>query len=76
MASSISERRTKACRLIRWIPPEDEWHSVNTDGLVCKVFGNASTDAVILGKHDTWIVGFSKYIGCSSAHNSELWGAL
>ncbi|PPS15963.1 hypothetical protein GOBAR_AA04569 [Gossypium barbadense] len=74
LASSIGQRQTKACKLIRWNPPEDEWHKVKTDGAVCGVSGNASAGEVFRDKHGKWTSGFSKYISCCSALNAELWG--
>ncbi|KAH1099078.1 hypothetical protein J1N35_015999 [Gossypium stocksii] len=73
LASSIGQRQTKACKLIRWNPTEDEWHKVKTDGAVCTVSGNASTGGVIRDNHGKWTSGFSKYISCRSALNAELW---
>lgn len=56
----------KTSRLIRWIPPEDGWLKVSTDGTVNKVSGNALAGGLIRNQHGMWIAGFSRNIGCCS----------
>ncbi|KAG8493837.1 hypothetical protein CXB51_011156 [Gossypium anomalum] len=57
------------------------WHNpgpqkVNTNSAVCNGFGNALVGGLIRGKHERWIAGFSKNIGCCSIITAKLWGAL
>ncbi|KAH1065174.1 hypothetical protein J1N35_030161 [Gossypium stocksii] len=76
LASLSRHTSYKICKLIRWILLDDGWLKVNTNAAVCNGFRNALASGLICGKHERYIAGFSKNIGCCSVITTKLWGAL
>ncbi|KAK9036244.1 hypothetical protein V6N11_078252 [Hibiscus sabdariffa] len=57
-----------------WIPPEEGWLKLNTDGARSLVDGSASYGGVLRDHNGKWIHGFNKFIGRCSVVEAELWG--
>ncbi|XP_038711034.1 uncharacterized protein LOC120005476 [Tripterygium wilfordii] len=68
--------RDKAEHFIRWMPSDDSWTKVNTDGALRADVNCATTGGVIRDSDGKWVNGFSVNIGSCSVQNEELWGFL
>ncbi|PPR89311.1 hypothetical protein GOBAR_AA31382 [Gossypium barbadense] len=62
-SSPNSNRPRRAMMGIRWVPPEDDWVKINSDGAVKGVEQRAFANGVILDKHGNWIKGYCRNIG-------------
>ncbi|KAG7567714.1 Ribonuclease H domain [Arabidopsis thaliana x Arabidopsis arenosa] len=62
-------------RLIRWLPPNEGWVKITTDGASRGNPGLAAAGGAIRNADGEWLGGFAINIGSCSAPLAELWGA-
>ncbi|WCJ36333.1 Polynucleotidyl transferase ribonuclease H-like superfamily protein [Euphorbia peplus] len=61
-------------RMVKWIPPDDGWIKINTDGASKGNPGLASAGGVLRGASGAWFGGFAVNLGICTAFLAELWG--
>lgn len=71
----LKHRRTEVG--ISWLPPEQGWVCLNTDGASRDNMNTAACGGVIRDCDGRWLCGFSRYIEVLvSAYIAKLWGSL
>ncbi|KAK2449914.1 TMV resistance protein N [Trifolium repens] len=59
---------------ISWLPPPPGWIVMNSDGAVKTSEHRAGCRGVLRNDNRTWIAGFAKALGDTTAYMAELWG--
>jgi ribonuclease HI len=59
---------------IAWLPPPIDWVALNTDGAAKQSEKKAGCGGVIRDNNGSWIDGFAKALGDTTAYMAELWG--
>ncbi|GLT30109.1 hypothetical protein SLA2020_049290 [Shorea laevis] len=65
---------SKDPRWVRWIPPQQPFLKLNTDGSRNHTTGGAAAGGLIRNHCGIWIHGFAVNVGVSSSFLAELWG--
>ncbi|KAJ1402685.1 Ribonuclease H domain [Sesbania bispinosa] len=60
--------------MVGWSPPHAGWFKFNVDGSLWNGGGAATYGGVLRDSSGTWIFGFSRHIGTTTALRAELWG--
>lgn len=66
-------RTSQVPKWVRWLPPEEGWLKLNSDGSVNSE-NHAAAGGVVRDHLGRWITGFVANIGTTSVFNAELWG--
>lgn len=75
-AYSVLNSRSLSTIHIRWLPPEQGWTRLNSDGAVKGVHKVAGSGGVLRDDVGRWICGYARALGTCSAYIAELWGVL
>jgi ribonuclease HI len=59
---------------IAWISPPTDWFALNIDGAAKQSEKTAGCGGVIRDDKGSWIDGFAKALGDTTAYMAELWG--
>ncbi|PNX57484.1 ribonuclease H, partial [Trifolium pratense] len=68
------ESESKTQVLVAWQAPPNGWCALNIDGAAKAHRKQAGCGGVLRDTKGTWIEGFAKYLGHTSAYMTELWG--
>ncbi|KAL4345230.1 hypothetical protein AHAS_Ahas11G0257600 [Arachis hypogaea] len=66
--------KNKEIRNIRWMPPTQEWMTLNIDGTVQGSKEKVGCGRLLRNERGKWVAGFSFNIGRCTAYMAELWG--
>lgn len=58
---------------IKWQPPPNDWHKLNTDGAAKNNSGVAGIGGIIRNHKGDMVAGFTKNIGCASNNKVKVW---
>ncbi|KAK2417534.1 Polynucleotidyl transferase, ribonuclease H superfamily protein [Trifolium repens] len=70
----IGQRHVQQWMDIRWLTPAPGWFVLNTDGVAKASNQTARCGGVLRCDKGTWIEGFTKALGDTTAYIAELWG--
>ncbi|GKV05100.1 hypothetical protein SLEP1_g17144 [Rubroshorea leprosula] len=70
----ISSPRSRQPRWVSWIPPEEGWCKLNSDGSYNAGDKSAGAGGLIRDSAGCWISGFTVNVGDASIFIAELWG--
>jgi ribonuclease HI len=59
---------------IKWLTPSPRWFVLNSDGAAKTSDRKAGCGGVLRSDNGTWIEGFAKAVGDTTAYMAELWG--
>ncbi|KAL4382902.1 hypothetical protein GQ457_15G029930 [Hibiscus cannabinus] len=81
MKKALAERHSRlqlntyvSWPISRWFAPPVGWVKLNSDGACRSVTGHSSCGGGFRNSEGVWLHGFSKFIGCCSILEAELWG--
>ncbi|XVF74116.1 hypothetical protein PTKIN_Ptkin13bG0034400 [Pterospermum kingtungense] len=72
----LEEERMYITRYLRWIPPEEDWVKLNTDGCSKIIGERAACGGLFRDQSGIWLGGFMANLGRCGAMEAELWGIL
>lgn len=62
--------------MIKWMPPDQRWYKLNSDGLKVGDSGGTGYGGLIRDENGRWVVGFVRNLGIASAYVAKSWGVL
>ena len=68
-----TKKRILGTIFVKWEPPSQNWHKLNTDGSSLGNPGRAGGGGIIRNANGEWVGGYARAIGITTSAAAELW---